>query len=1037
MPLFQPSNITPSSFAGVGGGTIAVTDNVKITWQVNGNVAMTGYKITIYDMENNTVYSSGILTNGTPFYPTDNKGNPNYFSYEPNITWESLGLQDGKQYTLQIIQYWGNETDVNHSVTQFSQSSFLTRTFPVFKISKKNGESDFSTVKSVFQDFTASYTQAQDDSIDWVRWQFYQVGETEILLDDTSVVNTQVLSYRADNMKDGNDYKIVCTIQTENGVLAVSEKAFNVSYNFVEALGNFDFKYIDKASNYLSWEYFNVKEDEDIPGISNGNNYEFDNGSLVLPKSSTITWNTKNGNSLNIPSNWTLAWNGNIDVSKNFPKTEKELSLSGVGIEGAVFSPNGEELSLWGGARVVLCVVSKNRIYEKNTINTKSIITTVSYNNDGKQCIGGAFGATYDGEEIFTEQKVYSSAFNGDYGNVLAIGMKNRVDFFKIESGTATRNQIYPIEDIGEIISLAFTPNGGGLIVAGKNGVDYFYKDSLFSAFDYRRAGRILSSELSSGNVVFSANGEYLICGSNVYTVSYGTREIYLTILGNIGDNYNACFTADSNYIISCFLDHDSDIRMHKIEKNTITKIGGTGMLYSACNCIACNLNNNVLFAGGGISSSQAKYIFVDSLQSQMLISAGNLNIKFDSKIKVDISDYSVDFSFGIENVLVLTLLDSYIKSFSLSVNKSAISLIFDREIQTVEIDSSKISQTTIDTILLNGAQICDYLYITSGEKTIGNDYMPEWDADTQFLTNFDLNTLQAGKMSTSETMTDIYREDISTGELKKLYSCDENTTQIRDFSWLPNRKYNYYSYARSGLVYSKSRLFNKQIAYRNQPYYLLIATTQDEDQPNVYHVVYYFRFGNNINAGSVSNNNNPNFLETFTGYRLKQPVKRKGKSGTLGALLSNCENGEYIDTATQMDNLYALSNCKNPIFLKDMKGNLYMVSIAGAITQTINTKSARQEVSISIPWEEIANAENVSIIQIPTDEGWADENSKLSEVRLEVDMETGMLKVIYPSGYNNSTTFNLKTPDLYAETKNGVKEADLELVEGNVILYE
>ena len=320
MPLFQPSNITPSSFAGVGGGTVAVADKVKITWQVNGNTPMTAYKIDIFDADNELVYSSDILTKDTPFYPTDNKGNPQYFAYKPNSTWASCGLTDGNEYILQITQYWGGSTDSSHSVTQFSQSSFITRTTPNLTIKTASGSTDFSTIGSVFQDFIADYTQAQSDSIDWVRWKLF---ENDVLVDDTGTINTQVLSYVADNMKSGNNYKIVCTIQTENGVQITNESEFSVSYQLSQIEGSFELNCFDKASNLLRWSEIAKNTGDDIQGISNDNNYSFQNGSLVLPQGSNITWNTKNGEQLNIPANWSFAWKGSSNGLKNDSRLEK------------------------------------------------------------------------------------------------------------------------------------------------------------------------------------------------------------------------------------------------------------------------------------------------------------------------------------------------------------------------------------------------------------------------------------------------------------------------------------------------------------------------------------------------------------------------------------------------------------------------------------------------------------------------------------------------------------------------------------------
>ena len=61
MALFQPTNITPSSFSGPAAGTVDVTQNLTVSWQVNGNSPMTAYQIII--MQNDTA-STQVLDTG-------------------------------------------------------------------------------------------------------------------------------------------------------------------------------------------------------------------------------------------------------------------------------------------------------------------------------------------------------------------------------------------------------------------------------------------------------------------------------------------------------------------------------------------------------------------------------------------------------------------------------------------------------------------------------------------------------------------------------------------------------------------------------------------------------------------------------------------------------------------------------------------------------------------------------------------------------------------------------------------------------------
>lgn len=140
----------------------------------------------------------------------------------------------------------------------------------------------------------------------------------------------------------------------------------------------------------------------------------------------------------------------------------------------------------------------------------------------------------------------------------------------------------------------------------------------------------------------------------------------------------------------------------------------------------------------------------------------------------------------------------------------------------------------------------------------------------------------------------------------------------------------------------------------------LIEATYQD--YLKAYVVQRYWKFGNNISLGDVSNNSTPTMLTNFTKYRLAQKTSRGGRSGTLKALLSNTQNSQYADTAKQMDTLYEASQSINAFFLRDMKGNFYQVNISAPITQSVNIKSVVQETTISVNWEESDDASIVAI---------------------------------------------------------------------------
>ena len=49
--LFAPTNISPSTFGGLGNGTVDATQPLVVSWQVNGNSAMAAFSITIYKQD--------------------------------------------------------------------------------------------------------------------------------------------------------------------------------------------------------------------------------------------------------------------------------------------------------------------------------------------------------------------------------------------------------------------------------------------------------------------------------------------------------------------------------------------------------------------------------------------------------------------------------------------------------------------------------------------------------------------------------------------------------------------------------------------------------------------------------------------------------------------------------------------------------------------------------------------------------------------------------------------------------------------------
>ena len=731
--LYQPSNITPSSFAGVGEGTVESAGNVRISWQINGNSPMTAFSIDIYknDIESTLVHSTGTLNDGCPAYGTDAKGNIDFFVYAPDdTTWASWGLEDGNSYKLKITQYWGANNA--NSVVQYSDSVFITRTLPTIALNTIT-----SPVTTISQTFTATYTQAQGDAINWVRWQFARIeDEKQIIIDDTSPINTGILSYTYDGLITGNTYAINCIIETENGVQVQTDfVSFDVEYLQETSFSDITAKCAtEDGSVLLSWG-----AGLDIQGVATPTDgYSIANNLLTLNEGATIKWDTVNNGDMNFQPLYTVGWRGQISKA-NTAYQEKTLLM-----------------------------LSVNDI----TMSTDDINV---YARKGSTLLGSA-----------------------------------------------------PI------------PANASMALIG-------VRPTTFVAYFFNSIGDIISS------------------ASVISAVSY--------------------------------------------------------------------------------------------------------------------------------------------------------------------------EQLAISSVTIYGAQVTDWIFITNQDFVFASladsDYQPIWNSNVYFLAGF-AESISAGTVANGSIQNAIYKISKSGTSLAPLLKLSPQLTRMKDFGVKSGAQYSYEVFFVSSEGAYSTPVISNQICKQYNDISLYEATI-DPDDPNIYHVLRVFRFSNNIDSQTISNNNTPSWQTNFTRYRLKQPTSRMGRSGTLSALLGsvNAETNTYSDTAEMMDKLFEASQSQNTFFMRDMKGNLYMVGISAPIQQVIDSSNNAQTVQVSVPWEEIGDIENISIIQTPEDEGWGiTDNADLLNVKLYVNLDTGNLIAEYPDDYYG-TEFSINKTNLIATTPIDVAEPTFDLTNG------
>lgn len=232
--LNQPSNITPDEINGTG--TVDITQNLTVSWKVSGSSAMTAYEIVIY--QNNAastqVYTTGKVTLSTPFWGVNYAGVVQYFSVTiPSSTLTSAGMSNGNEYKMLITQWWSSTM----SVTQMTASIFITRATPTLTLSAID-----DPLADNEATFTATYSQAQGDSIRWVRWQIAYAdddGKANPFVDTGNIYGTGELQVSYDGFLSGTEYSVKCTVETANGVVVTTDwNDFDVEYSLPAATGD-------------------------------------------------------------------------------------------------------------------------------------------------------------------------------------------------------------------------------------------------------------------------------------------------------------------------------------------------------------------------------------------------------------------------------------------------------------------------------------------------------------------------------------------------------------------------------------------------------------------------------------------------------------------------------------------------------------------------------------------------------------------------------------------------------------------------------
>lgn len=303
MAIYQPSFVFPDTRSGIGQGVIDATQDLTVSWHINGPSALTSFAIAIYinDSGSTLKYSTGQITAGCPAYGTTSAGEPQMFSYTISAaTLAANSITNGNEYKIIITQWWS----VSGYVVQSSASAFITRAKPTLSVSAIGTAGVIASNKYTF---TGNYDQAQGDTLNYFRWQIaYADDLSNPFFDSENISGTMDISCSYDGFLTGVDYSIRLTVQTENGVeVNTGWIDFSCNYLVPNVPGLLEAGCVGGTDAVLiNWSGIGY-----IGGKPVGT-YYIQNDILYLGDSSTVTWDQVGAASLQFDEPWSVVWKG-------------------------------------------------------------------------------------------------------------------------------------------------------------------------------------------------------------------------------------------------------------------------------------------------------------------------------------------------------------------------------------------------------------------------------------------------------------------------------------------------------------------------------------------------------------------------------------------------------------------------------------------------------------------------------------------------------------------------------------------------------
>lgn len=969
MALYQPTNIIPSSYTK---GTVDVNDIMEISWQVNGNSAMTAFQIDFYlnDYASTPVTSTGRLTDNIPtdgFYGTDRFGRPQFFTWSAGEPWNVFdgSFTNGNEYKYKITQWYKGGNDYELELEE-----------GIFQINK----------------YYFSFVNTRGETL-------YISFIPPINLRGGAIVGYDLEANQAYYI-DGDMKGNINSSQSSTPPTDIGEENYlGIALNEIRLAQN-------------TFSVFVTRSKPTLTILSTDKNYQ--NGvSIDGVLNVSIGYFTARYNQLqDDPIRW-IRWQ--VATATYNSETNKWMLGDIIEDTGDIYTP------------------TLNYEYNGFFNRQQYAIRAIGESESGQECNSNP---NADGWNFFNINIVNQGKYSGAF-TVKCLNKENAT--------------LLEWEGV-EVIPYTTSPQGyepqtsnGSVTLNGKNGdTDYSVTWEKQFADDWtavwkgkinlltERQNMAVSGSVSSQRLY---NGELYWYYSDTYTLTPSVDKILKTEV----EVYSP--TADDVIYELVPQQTESGIRA-TIYIMTKTRYDSTGHY--------TRVSAEITYITGEPTSPKGK-IFSAFANEREIITINQSSDPTSNHFTVTVN--------GIANLIPIQDVPTEV-AFIMSPN--TITACFYAGDNVVNQQAFPISYTQLPITSLsiyggdNGATVSSVsVYQGDGSNVLSlyenPDFEPVWNSPNYNLymtANFNGN-LEGGTGTATGAGFRVYRQEVGKNVLTPIATVPSTTTSVKDYGIVSRKAYKYSLYAYDNNGAFMSAVENEKVVATCFKNYSLLVCDYDEENDE-YHVRKQYLFALNLSTGSVGNNNSPTLNANFTRYPTRMPSTQNYASGTLQGLIgaiytvpalieqignhkwtAKPSTMDYFDNVDLEKELYDLSTAPYRLFLRDMKGHLHMIHTSAPIAMTTNIKQKQQSISMSLPWVEIGDASDVTIIQTPDDYGWNNDNQVL-DVQLDVDVATGELSATYPFPYNGTKFYltGVNKETLTAKTPLGVTPAQFELSE-------